>query len=227
MSAPYDETEFIDRDLEVSQAAETASPARPAPAAPGAAAAAPTRAELDAQAAASQDRLAELRRLQEQLEAERAGIEESRRRRIEFEKGREEVLAHLTRGIGLLEKAEFETRRNAEQMARTLADFRANLEAVQSINEDSWSAEDFQVRLTEALTTIENARMEWRSARLKWTLLDGEAAETAAGPAPAPAAGLAELGFWQLCRMGLAFSLPVTIGVLIAAGLLAALLMRS
>lgn len=222
MSAPYDETEFIDRDLEVSQAAEAASPARSA----GGSGGAPSRAELDAQAASSQDRLAELRRLQEQLEAERAGIEETRRRRIEFEQGREEVLGHLTRGIGLLEKAEFETRRNAEQMARTLADFRANLEAVQSINEDAWSAEDFQVRLTEALTTIENARMEWRSARLKWTLLDGETAEPAARTVPAPAPGLADMGFWQLCRVGLAFSLPVAIVALIAVGLLAAVLLR-
>jgi vacuolar-type H+-ATPase subunit I/STV1 len=230
MTAPYDETEFIDHDLEGGKAAETAASGalRGAATPPlGGAAPAPTREELESQLGSTQDRLNELRRLQEQLEAERANIEETRRRRAEFEKGREEVLAHLTRGIGLLEKAEFESRRRAEQLARTLEDFRARLEEVQAINEERWSAENFSVELTAALTAVENARVEWQSARMKWPLLDGENAETDEEPRPAAAARpLTELGFWELCRLGLAVSLPVAVVALIGVGLLAAVLLR-
>ena len=67
-----------------------------------------------------QIKLAELKRAQEELERERAGLEELRRRQMEFQTGRAEMLQHLTRGIGLLEAAELAARRETEQMARTL-----------------------------------------------------------------------------------------------------------
>ena len=69
-----------------------------------------------------QIKLAELKRAQEELERERAGLEELRRRQMEFQTGRSEMLQHLTRGIGLLEEAELTARRDTEQMARTLAE---------------------------------------------------------------------------------------------------------
>ena len=229
MTAPYDDSEFVDRDLEDSKATEAASPATltgTASPSPGGAVPAPSRQELESQLGSTQDRLNELRRLQEQLEAERSTIEETRRRRVEFEKGREEVLAHLTRGIGLLEKAEFESRRRAEQLTRTLEDFRARLEEVQAIDEERWSADNFSVELTAALTAVENARVEWQAARMKWPLLDGENVETEEADATPVVRPLTELGFWELCRLGLAVSLPVAVVGLIGVGLLVMLLLR-
>ncbi len=41
------------------------------------------------------------------------------------------MLQHLTRGIGLLEEAELNSRRDTEQMARTLAEFRQAVQKVQ------------------------------------------------------------------------------------------------
>ena len=77
-------------------------------------------------------------------------------------------------GVGLLEEAEFAARREAEQMVKTLGDFRTALAKIQAIHDEAWTKENFQIELTRALTTIENARMEWNSARLKLPVLAGE-----------------------------------------------------
>ena len=78
------------------------------------------------------------------------------------------MIHNLTRGLGLLEEAEFNARRDAEQMVKTIADFRDALDKIQAIHDETWTKENFQIELTRALTTIENARMEWNSARLKF-----------------------------------------------------------
>ncbi|MCP5525894.1 MAG: hypothetical protein H7A47_03695 [Verrucomicrobiales bacterium] len=226
MTAPYDDAEFIDRDFQASKAAAAAATA-PLPA-PGTSVKArpPTRQELEVQLNSTQQQIDELRRLQDQLERERAGIEETRRRRAEFETGRGEVLEDLTRGIGLLEKAEFEARREAEQMSRTLDGFRQSLEAVRAIREDSWTEANLASELTAALTAVENARMEWNSARLKWTLLDGGKPEGKADVDAGSPAGWQDPGFWGWCRMGLAVTLPLALVGLAGVILLAVLLGR-
>lgn len=171
-----------------------------------------------------QIKLAELKRAQEELERERAGLEEMRRRQIEFQTGRAEVLQHLTRGIGLLEEAELSARRDAEQMARTLSEFRAAVDKVQTINEQGWTPDNYNVELTRGLTTIENARMEWNGARLKFPLLTASPPigpdAPAANPAP-PFAMPADL--FQLCKIGLALTWPL---VLLGACIFLALLLR-
>ncbi|MCB1126799.1 MAG: hypothetical protein KDM81_09905 [Verrucomicrobiae bacterium] len=224
MTAPYDDTEFIDRDLVASKAAEEAAAAVAQPPAVRQR----SRQELEGRLGETQNRLAELRRIQDQLERERSEMEETRRRRAECETGREEMLSHLTRGIGLLEKAEFEARRQAEQMARTLEGFRGCLAAVEAIQEETWTDETLNTELTRALTAIENARMEWSAARLKWDVLNGEAEpeQSAKGTRAGMAPGLGDLSFGQLCRVGLAVSLPVAIVALAGVILLAIQLFR-
>ncbi len=208
MSSPFDSSDFVDTDFQTSRksafggatgAATTAMPSRP-----------PTREEIDSKVNEAQVKLAELRRQQEELERERAALEETRRRQIEFKTGREEMLQNLTRGVGLLEESEFAARRDAEQMARTVADFKDALSKVQILNEETWSKENFSVELTRALTTLENARMEWNAARLKFPALSGTA-ETgeAAAPKATQAGPLASMNFLQLCKVGLALTWPV------------------
>ncbi|HUC86481.1 MAG TPA: hypothetical protein VL970_14900, partial [Candidatus Acidoferrales bacterium] len=144
MAGPQDPSEFIDTDFTAHK-----SPY-----------AAPTREDTDRRVMEAQQKLVELKRAQEELERERAGLEELRRRQTEFQTGRTEAVQSLTRGIGLLEEAEFAARRDAEQMAKTMTDFRAALAKVQSIHDETWTKENFQMELTRALTTVENARME-------------------------------------------------------------------
>jgi hypothetical protein len=201
----YDATEFVDTDFTANKPAFAAS--------------APMRDDVDRKVVEAQQKLVELKRAQEELERERAGLEELRRRQNEFQTGRLEILQNLTRGLGLLEEAEFAARRDAEQMVKTVIDFRAALSKIQAIHDESWTKENFQIELTRALTTIENARMEWNSARLKLPALAGES-KTSAAPengAPNPAApSLAEMNFGQLCKIGLALTWPLLVVALTA-----------
>lgn len=190
--------------------------------------AAPTREDVDRKVVEAQQKLVELKRAQEELERQRAGLEELRRRQTEFTTGRQEIIQQLTRGLGLLEEEEFAARRDAEQMVKTIMEFRLALEKVQAIHEEVWTQENFQQELTRALTTIENARMEWNSARLKLPVLAGEnqPAAVAEKPLAAPAPSLAEMSFGQLCKMGLAFTWPLLLVALAALGVLIAVLAR-
>ena len=109
----YDPTDFVDNDF---QERKTTQPAL-APAS-GFSQRAPTREEVDTRVVEAQQKLAELKRAQEDLERERATLEETRRRQLEFQTGRQELVESLTRGTGLLEEAEFGARRDPSRSPR-------------------------------------------------------------------------------------------------------------
>lgn len=215
MASEYDPSEFVDSDFQSAQrtGAAVATPA-PALTDPNRA---PSRAEVEARVGDMHNKLAELKRAQQELERERADLEETRRRQNEFTKGRQEMEQHLTRGIGLLEEAEFSARREAGQMAQALLDLREALVKVQSVHEEAWTRDNFNAELTRALTSIENARMEWNSARLKFPVLSGETTqETPAAGAPPTGdpfiqGVLRERSYAELCKMGLALTWPVAL----------------
>ena len=214
MSSKLDESDFVDRDLEATQESGAPSPG----ADDSSADAPPSREELTSRVTETQQKLAELKRMQEEIERESNELQEARKRRIELTTGREEMVQHLTRGIGLLEEAELSSGRTAEQLAMTVSDLQGSLDKVTGIEEGEWTEENWSVELTRALTTIENARMEWNSARLKWPVLDGETdLRSAAGqPQVIERPGLEQFSFWQLSRFGLAFTWPlVVVGIAI------------
>jgi hypothetical protein len=227
MAAHHDPGEFVDSEFQSAHQAGygATAVAGPAPASPSMPNRLPTREEIEAMVSEKQIKLAELKRAQEELERERAGLEEMRRRQVEFQTGRGEMLQHLTRGIGLLEEAELNSRRDAEQMARTLSEFRQAVDKVQTINEQTWTPDNYSVELTRGLTTIENARMEWNAARLKFPLLT--AAPPAGPDAPANRPGSLfpppTTDLFQLCKFGLALTWPL---VLLGACIFLALLLR-
>ena len=81
--------------------------------------------------------------------------------------------------------------------------------------EEEWTEENGSVELTRALTTVENARLEWNSARIKWPVLDGETGLGPAGseqPQAEERPSLEQHSFWQLSRLGLAFTWPLVVG---------------
>jgi hypothetical protein len=234
MSAPLDDTDFIDRDLLASQAARPATTLAPPPPMnppnPPPAGRPPTREELESHLTAKHHQLAELKARQEAIERERVALEEARRRQAEFETGRPEMIQHLTRGLELLTKAEFAARREAEQMTKTLAGLREALDAVNALKPETWTPETWQTELTRALTTLENARMEWNSARLKWPVLNGEPggpAGPAAPPSPAGIGGwLAGRSFREVCKLGLALTWPLAAVAVLALIVLTVVLLR-
>ena len=220
MAAEYDSTEFVDTDFQTQK-----SPfAAPAPDTLRA----PTRDEVDRKVVEAQQKLAELKRAQDSLDRERASMEELRRRQSEFQTGRQEMIHNLTRGLGLLEEAEFNQRHEAEQMLKTIADFRDALAKIEAVRDETWTKENFHIELTRALTAIENARMEWNTARLKLPALSPEAlkkTEIAIAP-PAAASLLTSLSFGELCKIGLAMTWPLVLVALGALGVFIAILVR-
>jgi len=224
MSSEYDPAEFVDRDFQAQKMpyATTASGGGPGQRAP-------TREEVDAELMQKQQQLAAILREKEEKERERAALEETRRRQMEFQTGREEAIQNLTRGLGLLEEAEFSSRRDAEQMAKALVDLRDALSKVQAIHEETWTKDNFAVELTRALTTLENARMEWNAARLKFAVLSGQPPDgSAATPQNAAAAPslLGQISFGELFRIGLALTWPLAAIALLALAALMLVLMR-
>ncbi len=226
MASEYDPSEFVDSEFQSAQrtGATLAAPAANVFATD--AARAPTRAEVEARVGDMHNKLAELRRAQEELERERADLEETRRRQSEFTKGRQEMEQHLTRGIGLLEESEFSARREVEQMAKSLVDLREALVKVQSVHEETWTRDNFNTELTRALTSIENARMEWSTARLKYPVLNGDTSSAAAAESASPGNSFAEnvlreRSYSELCKLGLALTWPVAaVGVVVVLVLL-------
>jgi hypothetical protein len=215
MSSDYDATEFVDGDFQAHK-----SPGSPTTGGAGQAQRAPTREEVDSRVAEAQQKLAELKREQEELERQRAALEETRRRQMEFHTGRQETIQSLTRGVGLLEEAEFAARRDAEQMAKALVGLRDALAKIEAIQEETWTKDNFSTELTRALTTLENARMEWNGARLKFPVLSGPVPEGSASGADAAAPRpslLAAHSFGELCRLGLALTWPLAVVALLLA----------
>jgi chromosome segregation ATPase len=222
MPSDFDPADFVDSDFQAQKRNHSA-----AALSLGASQRAPTREEVDSKVSEAQQKLAELKRAQEELERERASLEETRRRQMEFQAGRQELMQSLTRGIGLLEESELDSRRDAEQMAKTLDGFRDALSKIQAVHEEAWTKDNFTVELTRALTAVENARMEWNAARLKFPVLSGQIANGRDAAAPEKTATplpLSQLGFGQLCKLGLALTWPVAVAVLVSLGVLVALL---
>ncbi len=211
MAAYHDAGEFVDSDFQsAQQSAYNLSGTGPATAKANRP---PTREELEALVGEKQLKLAELKRAQEELERERASLEDLRRRQTEFQTGRQEMLQHLTRGIGLLEEAELTARRDAEQMARVLTEFREAVTKVQAINENSWGQDNYSVELTRANTVVENARLEWNAARLHFPVLTGESSSALepAGRKNSATFPPAEMDLAQLCKIGLAVTWPLVL----------------
>ena len=98
MPSDFDQSEFVERDV-----LTTARPAaRPVTMSESTANRPPSREELDLRVTDAQQQLAELKRKQDELERERAALEEARRRRVELQTGREEMLHHLARGLAVV-----------------------------------------------------------------------------------------------------------------------------
>ncbi len=211
----YDGTDFVDAD-------DPPPAPTPSPGGPSGFQGhghAPTREELDSKLTTTQQELEKIRERREQLERARAALEESRRRRAEFHAGRDEMKQHLIRGIGVLEKTEFELRRDAQQMIKSLQGLKEALETVNGLNETQWTEENWDQELSRSLTVLENARHEWNSARLSWPLLDGKSPAGHGGSSSQSEnlSGLATLPLRQLCKIGLALTWPVAAVALIAA----------
>src|SRR5476649_2474378 len=65
-----------------------------------------------------QEQLLDLKRQQEEVERQKKELDELSRKQREFDEGRREIVEKLTRGLVLLEREEFEVKRELEQIGR-------------------------------------------------------------------------------------------------------------
>ena len=224
MATEFDATEFVDQDFDTARRTPF-QPPRPMSAPPEDVQRAPTREEVDAKVGDLQSKLAELKRAQTELERERATLEETRRRQLEFSTGREELIRDLNRGMQLLEEREIATRRDAEQMAKSLIDLKECLVKLQAIQQETWSKDTLNTELSRALGVVDHARMEWNSARLKFPVLSDQAGSGPDGATPTdqPEVPMLERSFLDLAKLGLAFTWPMALAGL---GIFLVLLLR-
>jgi len=225
MASEHDESEFVDSEFLESREAASLHGSAPV--------GQPERGlsdeELIEQASMAQQRLSQLQLEQQEMQQKLSDLEESKRRRHECGVGREEALRDLTRGISLLEKAEFDARAELEQMSKTLEGLRECLAKVEEIDERNWQKPDWNVQLSRDSASVENARMEWNTARLKWEVLNASNLldDEDQAPESKPMKPYTEAqSFTDFCRLGFTLTWPVALAVLIIGGLIVFALMR-
>lgn len=154
----------------------------------------------------AQTQLLELKRQQEEIERQRRELEELSRKQREFEDGRREILEKLTRGLVVLERQEFEIKREAEQIQLVRETFGEHLKEVEAIKPQDWQPGALQAELTRALAIIDQAQAVHGQARARLDALREEPLDT---DGEAVTTDPSRKNFGDMVRDGFAYSLPV------------------
>ena len=169
-----------------------------------------------------QEQLLDLKRQQEEIERQKRELEELSRKQREFDEGRREIVEKLTRGLVLLERQEFEVKRELEQIRIVRDSFAEHLGQTENLNPAEWASEEMPTELTKGLARVDQAKSIYNQSRARLAALrqhdDGsEVAESEELGAPTVMAE--EKSFLRMVRDGLAYSLPL---ILTGAAVLAA-----
>src|SRR5476651_404991 len=160
-----------------------------------------------------EEQLLDLKRQQEEIERQKKELDELSRKQREFDEGRREIVEKLTRGLVLLEREEFEVKRELEQIKIVRDSFAEHLGQTENLNPADWTAEELPTELTKALARVDQAKAIYSQSRAR--LLALRQAEEGQGdeiPAEfAPESGPAyEKSFGAMVREGFAYSaLPI------------------
>lgn len=211
-------TDFFDDDLK--QASEK-DPAEDRDKRPGVerAADAPGRLarhkdELAGKVSNSTKELERLRRIQADLEREKAGLESLTRKQEEYERGKQEMIEKLERSLILVEKEEVQAAQMAEILSSMRQRFKDTLAELRKIDEEQWPEDKVPDELNRSLAVLEDAREVYKkglakieAARLHDTdtkRVESLAFDTGGGEL----ASKTDFGFWF--KVGLAVTLPLT-----------------
>jgi hypothetical protein len=177
------------------------------------------RGELDANLEQAREQITSLQRKKEELERAKGELEEMRRRHDEFARGRIEIVEALNRGLVVLEHEQVETQRMLDLISRTRETFKEQLSHVESLTDAHWTSENLKSELSKSLAAIETARMEFNRACLRIDALQSKTPDDLP-PTPlekfsGPVNPLDRIGFGPALKLGIAFSLPVVVVVLL------------
>jgi len=157
-----------------------------------------------------QEQLLDLKRQQEEIERQKRDLEELSRKQREFDEGRREIVENLTRGLVLLERQEFEVKRELEQIKIVRDSFAEHLGQTENLNPADWSSEELPSELTKALARVDQAKAIYSQSRTRLAAL--RQAEEGQGDIPldlAPDMVSYEKSFGAMLREGFAYSLPL------------------
>jgi DNA repair exonuclease SbcCD ATPase subunit len=163
-----------------------------------------------------QERLVDLRRQQEEVERRKNELEELNRRRLELASGQKSMRERLTRAVTILERAEYEARKEIEQIQLTKETFSEHLAHIEAIQPAQWSPDTLDEELTKALSKIDHAQSVYNQSRAKIDALsgrdihDGSSTEDD-GDENTASTSEGEVGFTELVRRGFALTLPLLV----------------
>ena len=167
---------------------------------------APSVEQIDDQVAQAQERLLALKRQSEQLEREKAKLEELSRRQEQFDSGRAEMVDKFTSSLVQIQRETDETLKRLEILKNIQSSFSTYLQELEAINPKEWTTEELTKELSKALGSVEDARSVYTKAQAQIAVeslsgpsaIEGEASEGSQG-----------FGYWLMA--GFAFTLPLVI----------------
>src|ERR1700692_2418807 len=114
-----------------------------------------------------EEQLLDLKRQQEEIERQKKELDELSRKQREFDEGRREIVEKLTRGLVLLEREEFEVKRELEQIKIVRDSFAEHLGQTENLNPADWSSEELPTELTKALARVDQAKAIYSQSRAR------------------------------------------------------------
>jgi len=176
-----------------------------------------------------EEQLLDLKRQQEEIERQKKELDELSRKQREFDEGRREIVEKLTRGLVLLEREEFEVKRELEQIKIVRDSFAEHLGQTENLNPADWSSEELPTELTKALARVDQAKAIYSQSRARLLALrqaeEGQGEDIPADLMPEPGAPY-EKSFGAMVREGFAYS-ALPLGLVSIFLLLAYLLLHS
>jgi molecular chaperone GrpE (heat shock protein) len=163
-----------------------------------------------------QDRLLELKRQQDEIERRKRELEELNKKRNELNTGKKSMREKLGRAIAVLERAEYDTRREIEQIQLTRQSFNEHLSLIENIDPSLWTPQTMDDELTRAISQIDNSRAIYNQSRARIDALSGQDIDRADSRSDEEDASedntsALDTSFLELARRGFAFTLPLII----------------
>ncbi len=177
----------------------------------------------------AEEQLLDLKRQQEEIERQKKELDELSRKQREFDQGRREIVEKLTRGLVLLEREEFEVKRELEQIKIVRDNFAEHLGQTENLNPAEWSSEELPTELTKALARVDQAKAIYSQSRARLLALrqaeEGQGDDLPPELAPELAPSY-EKSFGAMVREGFAYS-ALPLGLISVFLLLAYLLLHT
>jgi len=157
-----------------------------------------------------EEQLLDLKRQQEEIERQKKELDELSRKQREFDEGRREIVEKLTRGLVLLEREEFEVKRELEQIKIVRDSFAEHLGQTENLNPADWTSEELPTELTKALARVDQAKAIYSQSRARLLALrqaeEGQGDDIPADLMPESGGVPYEKSFGAMVREGFAYS---------------------